>query len=124
MCVRACSCMEQRKSAFGMTVLIFVLIYAPGCLSIRASPLRVPLLTCPHKEVLCWSSPRRGGADKPLNVCIVLANELEQNGREYRRVGKETERERERREGAVAIVCSPNLVNGFEGTGRQTNVVL
>lgn len=31
---------------------------------------------------------------------------------------------RERREGAVAIVCSPNLVNGFEGTGRQTNVVL
>lgn len=81
--------------------------------------MRVPLLTCPHKEVLCWSSPRRGGADKPLNVCIVLANELEQNGREYRRVGKETERE-----GAVAIVCSPNLVNGFEGTGRQTNVVL
>lgn len=108
MCVRACSCMEERKSAFGMTVLIFVLIYAPGCLSIRASPLRVPLLTCPHKEVLCWSSPRRGGADKPLNVCIVLANELEQNGREYRRVGRETERERGER--GLLPLCAPLIL--------------
>lgn len=64
----------------------------------------VCVCVCLHEEVLCWGSLRRGGADKPLNVCIVLANELEQNGREYGG-GKEKEMEGGRR-GTVAIVCS------------------
>lgn len=37
-----------------------------------------------HEEGLCASSLRSGGEDKPLNVCIVPANELKQNGREQR----------------------------------------
>lgn len=73
-------------------------------MSICASSCVCATAVCLHKEVLCSSSPKRGGADKTLNVCIVLANELEQNGREYvRKKAKETEGGRR---GTAAIVLS------------------
>ena len=79
-----------------MNVLIFVLIYAPVRWSVCVSAWIL--------RFLCRTSPRRRGEDKPVNVCIVLANELEQNGREYEGGGGVKETEGGRR-GSVAIVC-------------------
>lgn len=68
------------KSAFSMNALIFVLTYTPVC-----ACLCLGRHACCHERMrrgLCARSLRSRGEDKPLNVCIVLANELKQNGRE------------------------------------------
>lgn len=68
------------KSAGSMNALIFVLIYRAVCVWALAC-VCVSISAC--GGFVC-EFPRSRGEDKPLNVCIVPANELKQNGREQR----------------------------------------
>lgn len=71
------------KSAFSVNALIFVFIYTAVCACVCAlAGMRVAIERM--RRGLCARSLRSRGEDKPLNVCIVLANEPKQNGREQR----------------------------------------